>query len=54
VSRRYQNGEVSELAGIDDYSDRLGAVTSAALHQAAQRYLDPNNYVKVVLMPESK
>jgi len=54
VSRRYQNGEVSELAGIDNYGDRLGAVTPAALHQAAQRYLDPNNYVKVVLMPESK
>jgi zinc protease len=54
VSRRYQNGDVAGLAGIDNYSDLLGAVTPGSLHQAAQRYLDPNNYVKVVLMPESK
>ncbi|MRW94049.1 insulinase family protein [Duganella sp. FT80W] len=34
------------------YEDRVNALTTADIQQAAQRYLDTNNYLQVVLYPE--
>jgi hypothetical protein len=53
VSRRYENGEIDDLASISNYADRLGDLTGPLIHQAAMNYLNTANYVKVILMPES-
>ena len=54
IARRYEDGEVSGLGEIDEVPTRIAALTSAAIQQAAQTYLDTGNYVKVTLMPEAK
>ncbi len=54
VSRRYENGEVADLGSIANYSDRLNELTGPMIHEAAMTYLSTNNYVRVILMPESK
>jgi zinc protease len=52
ISRRYEDGDGSDVGAIDALPDRIAALTGEALQQAAQRYLDTGNYVKVTLMPE--
>jgi zinc protease len=54
IARRYEDGEPASLADIDTVRERIGALTPAALQQAAQTYLNTANYVKVTLMPESR
>jgi len=54
ISRRYENGEVADLGTVTSYPDRLSELTGAAVHEAAMKYLDPANYVKVILMPEGR
>jgi zinc protease len=54
IARRYENGEVADLAAVSNYPDRLSELTGAAIHAAAMKYLDPSNYVKVILVPESR
>jgi zinc protease len=54
IARRYENGEVADLAAVTDYPSRLNELTGAAIHGAAMKYLDPSNYVKVILTPEGK
>jgi zinc protease len=54
VSRRYENGEVADLGSIANYSDRVNALTGPMIHEAAVTYLNTSNYVRVILMPESK
>jgi len=54
IARRYENGEVSDLATVANYSDRLRELTGDVVHNAAMKYLDTSNYVKVILMPEGK
>lgn len=47
-----QNDE--PLASLLDYSHWLKTVSVASVQQAATRYLDDSNYIRLVLMPESK
>ena len=54
IVRRYQDGDTASLAEIDDAPTRIAALTSEAIQQAAQTYLNTGNYVKVTLMPEAK
>jgi zinc protease len=54
ISRRYENGEVGDLAAVTNYPERLSELTGAAVHEAAMKYLDPANYVKVILVPEGR
>ena len=54
ISRRYENKDLGDLGAITEYSSRLTSLTGEALHAAAMKYLDPNNYVKVILMPDGK
>ena len=39
---------------IDTFKDRVNSVTAADLKLAAETFLKPDHYVRVVLMPEKK
>ncbi len=45
-----QNKELS--TGVFYLKDRLSAVTSLSVRQAAQQFINDKNYIKLVLMPE--
>ena len=47
-----QNGE--DFSGFVDPSDLLPLLTPEKIKAAAARYLDPKNYVRVTLLPETK
>jgi zinc protease len=49
---RYESGE--DPAGVFTLTDFYNKLDGATIQQAARTYLDTNNYVKVVLMPEKK
>ena len=49
LARRYEDRE-TEAAGSSPLPD-IAALDGAAFQQAAQRYLDTQNYVKVSLLP---
>jgi zinc protease len=54
ISRRYEDGDVADVAAVDHLPDRIAALTGDAIQQAAQTHLNTGNYVKVTLMPERK
>ena len=54
IASRYEDGDAADVAAVGNLPDRIAALTGDAIHQAAQTYLDPANYVKVTLMPEAK
>jgi len=54
ISRRYEEGNGADVGAAVDASRGIAALTGDAIHQAAQTYLDPKNYVKVTLMPQGK
>jgi len=54
IARRYEDGDSANVGDIDNVPARIAALTSDAIQQAAQTYLDARNYVKVTLMPEAK
>jgi len=41
-------------ANVNNYKDRVNAVTIENLKVTADKYFDPEHYVRVVLMPEKK
>lgn len=53
ISRRYEDGDAVDRA-VDNLPDRIAALTAEAIQQAAQTYLNTDNYVKITLMPETK
>ena len=54
IARRYADGDAANLEALDKMPAQIAALTSTAVQQAAQMYLDTARYVKVTLMPESK
>jgi zinc protease len=54
ISRRYEDGQAAELAAVGNLPDQIAALTGDAIQQAAERYLNTQNYVKVTLVPEAK
>jgi len=46
--------EGTDPAEILAYEQRVNAITTGDIRQAARRYLDANNYVQLVLYPEKK
>jgi zinc protease len=52
IFARYESSE--DPAGVFVLSDFYKKLDGATIQQAAKTYLDANNYVKVVLMPEKK
>ena len=54
IARRYEDGEVRNLASIENLPQRIAALTGAAIQRAAQTYLNTENYVKVTLVPDGR
>src|SRR5262249_39593303 len=54
IARRYEDGDAANLAAIDHAADRIAALSTDAIHEAAVEYLDTSRYVKITLMPEGK
>jgi zinc protease len=54
ISRRYEDGDATNVAAVANLPDQIAALTGDAIQQAAQTYLNTGNYVKVTLMPETK
>jgi len=54
ISRHYEDGDAADLAAVGNLPDRIAALTAGAIQQAAQSYLDTENYVKVTLMPQTQ
>jgi zinc protease len=51
ISRAYEDLNGADVAALIDVPAQIGALTSEAIQQAAQRYLG-GSYVKVTLMPQ--
>jgi predicted Zn-dependent peptidase len=43
-----------DLKSLFDLPDRYRKLTAATVQDAARRYLTPDNYVQVTLLPEKK
>ena len=54
IVRAYQEGDADQLAAALDPTEAIATLTSEAIQDAARTYLNEQNYVKVVLMPETK
>ena len=52
ISRRYADGDAANVAAVEKVPEQIAALTSAAVQQAAQTYLNTDRYVKVTLVPE--
>ena len=54
IVRRYEDGDPEGVGNVFNLPDQIAALTGTAIQQAAQTYLNTENYVKVTLMPETK
>jgi zinc protease len=52
IVRRYEDGNPESVGNVFNVPDQIAALSGAAIQQAAQTYLNTDNYVKVTLMPE--
>ena len=50
LSARYENS--ADIAEFFELPEEIGKLTAAAIQEAARRYLDTSNYVRVTLYPE--
>jgi len=54
ISRRYDDGDGANVGAAIQAPRQISELSGAVIQQAARRYLDPDNYVRVTLMPETK
>ncbi|HVH27461.1 MAG TPA: insulinase family protein [Vicinamibacterales bacterium] len=54
ISRRYDDGDGANVGAAVRLPQQVSELSGALIQQAAQRYLDTDNYVRVTLMPETK
>jgi zinc protease len=54
IVRRYEDGDAANVGNVFNMPDQIAALTAAQIQQAAQTYLNTDNYVRVTLMPETK
>jgi zinc protease len=54
ISRRYDDGDGANVGAAVQAPRQISELSGAVIQQAARRYLDPDNYVRVTLMPETK
>ena len=54
ISRRYDDGDGANVGAAVKAPQQISELSGAVIQQAAQRYLDTDNYVRVTLMPETK
>jgi zinc protease len=53
IARKYQDGDAANVASIVQLPQQLANLNGYAVQLAARKYLDPDNYVRVTVMPES-
>jgi len=54
IARRYDDGDGANVSAAVDPAQQISELSGAAIQQAARRYLDIDNYVRVTLIPETK
>jgi zinc protease len=54
ISRRYDDGDGAHVGAAVHPAQQISQLSGAAIQQAARRYLDTHNYVRVTLIPEAK
>ncbi len=54
ISRRYQDGDVANVAAAVNLQEQIAGLTGEAIQEAARTYLNSASYVKVTLVPEGK
>ncbi|HEX6973758.1 MAG TPA: insulinase family protein [Vicinamibacterales bacterium] len=54
ISRRYEQGDTSDLAAVRSIAGQVNSLTGAAIQRAARTYLNTENYVKVIQTPERR
>jgi len=54
ISRRYDDGDGANVGAAVHPAQQISRLSGAAIQQAARRYLDTDNYVRVTLIPEAK
>ena len=54
IVRRYEDGNPEGVASVFNVPEQIDALTATSIQQAAQTYLNADNYVRVTLMPETK
>jgi zinc protease len=52
IVRRYEDGTPEAVANVFDMPEQILTLSGAAIQQAANAYLNTDNYVRVTLMPE--
>jgi zinc protease len=52
IVRRYEDSNPEGVASVFNVPEQIAALSGAAIQQAAQMYLNTDNYVRVTLMPE--
>ena len=50
--RRYEEGTPEAVANVFNMPDQILALSGMAIQQAANAYLNTDNYVRVTLIPE--
>jgi zinc protease len=54
ISRRYEDGDRANVGAALHPAQQISELSGATIQQAARRYLDTDNYVRVTLIPETK
>ena len=54
IARRYDDGDGANVGAAVHPARQISELSGAAIQQAARRYLDTDNYVRVTLIPETK
>ena len=54
IVRRYEDGSPDSVGSVFNVPDQIAALTGGQIQQAAQIFLNSDNYVRVTLMPEKK
>ena len=54
IARRYDDGDGANVGAAVHPAQQISELSGATIQQAARRYLDTDNYVRVTLIPETK
>jgi zinc protease len=54
IVRRYEDRNPEGVGSVFNVPEQIAALSGMAIQQAAQNYLNTDNYVRVTLMPEKK
>ena len=54
IARRYEDGDGANVGAALQPLSQISELSGAVIQEAARRYLDTDNYVRLTLMPETK